>query len=62
MLLHYYQQFFTGPDAPGTLTPRKLMRTLAERGHEVHVVATDFNAYNEQSEPPEDHRLPCGGR
>ena len=53
VIIHYYQQFFTGPDAPGTLTPRKLMRRLAQAGHKVHVVATDFNVYNEQSEPPE---------
>ena len=61
MILHYYQQFFTGPDAPGTLTPRKLMRRLAEVGHEVHVVATDFNVYTEQSEPPEREEFPNGG-
>ncbi len=30
MILHYYQQFFTGPDAPGTLTPRQLMRRAGE--------------------------------
>lgn len=62
LLLHYYQQFFTGPDAPGTLTPRKLMRRLAEAGHEVHVIATDFNVYSEQTEPPEEHTFANGGR
>jgi glycosyltransferase involved in cell wall biosynthesis len=69
MIIHYYQQFFTGPDAPGTLTPRKLMRRLAEAGHHAHVIATDYNVYNEQTEPEEhvefsgsgswtSHRLP----
>jgi glycosyltransferase involved in cell wall biosynthesis len=62
MIIHYYQQFFTGPNAPGTLTPRKLMQHLAGQGHTVHVVATDFNVYNEQTEPPEDYALPSGGR
>lgn len=38
------------------------MRLLAERGHEVHVVATDFNVYNEQDEPTEEHRTEAGGR
>ena len=61
MILHYYQQFFTGPDAPGTFTPRKLMRRLAEVGHEVHVIATDFNVYNEQTEPLEHEVFPDGG-
>ena len=41
MTIHYYQQFFTGPNAPGTLTPRKLMRHLAILGNQVHVVATN---------------------
>jgi len=62
VVIHYYQQFFTGPNAPGTLTPRKLMRRLAQAGHEVHVVTTDFNVYNEQTEPPEEERFSSGGR
>jgi glycosyltransferase involved in cell wall biosynthesis len=62
VIFHYYQQFFTGPHAPGTLTPRELMRRLADRGHEVHVVATDFNVYNEQTEPPEEYGAAGGGR
>jgi glycosyltransferase involved in cell wall biosynthesis len=59
--LHFYQQFFTGPAAPGTLQPRNLMRVLAERGHEIHVVAADFNVYNEQAEPEENLRFEGGG-
>ena len=61
MRLHFYQQFFTGPAAPGTLQPRNLMRLLAERGHEVHVVAADFNVYNEQAEPEENTQFEGGG-
>lgn len=60
--IHHFQQFFSGPDSPGTLTPRKLVGLLAERGHEVHVVAGDFNAYSEQPEPPESRPTPAGGR
>jgi glycosyltransferase involved in cell wall biosynthesis len=61
MRIHYYKQFFTGPDAPGSQQPRKLVRALAERGHQVDVVACDFNAYNEQSEPEESLNLGSGG-
>jgi glycosyltransferase involved in cell wall biosynthesis len=62
VVIHYYQQFFTGPNAPGTLTPRKLMRRLATAGNQVHVVATDFNVYNEQTEPAEKEAFNNGGR
>ncbi len=61
MRIHYYKQFFTGPDAPGTQQPRKLVATLAERGHRVEVVATDFNVYNEQDEPAEHFEVAGGG-
>lgn len=61
MIVHYYQQFFTGPNAPGTLTPRKLMRRLAVAGNKVHVVATDYNVYSEQTEPPEEEGFANGG-
>jgi len=61
VLIHYYQQFFTGPSAPGTLTPRKLMQRLASSGCQVHVIATDFNVYSEQTEPPENEVFGNGG-
>jgi glycosyltransferase involved in cell wall biosynthesis len=51
--IYLFQQFHTGPSAPGSLQPRKLAQVLASRGHRVTVVATDFNAYNEQPEPGE---------
>jgi glycosyltransferase involved in cell wall biosynthesis len=60
-IIHYYQQFFTGPNAPGTLTPRKLMRRLGAEGNQVHVVAADFNVYSEQTEPPEKEVFDTGG-
>jgi glycosyltransferase involved in cell wall biosynthesis len=61
MRIHYYKQFFSGPEAPGSQQPRKLVRALAERGHQVDVVACDFNTYNEQSEPEESLKLDSGG-
>ena len=61
MIIHYYKQFFTGPDAPGTQQPRKLVQGLAARGHRVEVVATDFNVYNEQDEPEEQFEVAGGG-
>ena len=53
MNIHYYHQFFAGPDAPGPAQPRKLVEYLAVRGHHIDVVACDFNTYNEQDEPIE---------
>ena len=62
MVIHHYQQFYAGPSSPGPAQPRKLTRRLAERGHHVLVVACDFNAYSEQTEPEEDMAFPGGGR
>jgi glycosyltransferase involved in cell wall biosynthesis len=61
MVIHYYKQFYTGPNAPGTQQPRKLVQALAERGHLVEVIATDFNVYNEQDEPEEQIQVAGGG-
>lgn len=61
MIIHHFQQFFAGQNSPGTLTPRKLVGLLAKRGHEVHVVAGDFNAYSEQTEEPEGWTAESGG-
>ena len=57
----FIHQFFAGPDSPGPAQPRNLVRELARRGHAADVIAGDFNAYNEQDEPPEHHRDPSGG-
>ncbi|HQP86700.1 MAG TPA: glycosyltransferase family 4 protein [Thermoanaerobaculia bacterium] len=61
MHVHYYKQFYTGPDSPGTQQPRELAATLARRGHKVDVVATDFNVYSEQSERAELIQFAGGG-
>ncbi len=61
MRIHLYQQFFSGPRAPGPSQPRKLIRRLAEYGHEVIVLACDFNAYSEETEPEEGYSLVGGG-
>ena len=62
MLIHYYHQFYAGPNSPGPAQPRSLVRRLAERGHRVDVIACDCNAYNEQTEPAEDWTAESGGR
>lgn len=61
MVIHYYKQFFPGPNAVGPRQPRELARCLAERGHRVHVVTNDFNAYSEATEPTEAHEAGGGG-
>lgn len=61
MIVHYYKQFYPGPEAPGSQQPRKLVAALAARGHKVEVICCDFNAYNEQTEPEETVELPRGG-
>lgn len=61
MVIHFYQQFFCGPQSPGSLTPRKLVRLLADRGHRVTVLSGDFNVYSEQDEPPEVYQSASGG-
>jgi glycosyltransferase involved in cell wall biosynthesis len=61
MNILYFHQFFAGPESPGPHQPRDLVRVLAERGHQVEVVACDLNAYNEQTEPEETTTFPGGG-
>lgn len=58
MKILYLHQFFAGPDAPGPAQPRAFMRYLADRGHQVTVLACDLNAYNEQIEPEESYDSP----
>ena len=63
MVIHHYQQFYAGACLARSCSAlRKLTRRLAERGHHVLVVACDFNAYSEQTEPEEDMAFPGGGR
>jgi glycosyltransferase involved in cell wall biosynthesis len=54
-------QFFAGPSSPGPDQPRAVVRALADRGHEVDVIACDFNAYSEQTEVAEEWRSEAGG-
>ena len=61
MRVLYIHQFYPGADSPGPEQPRYLVNALAARGHEVEVVACDFNAYNEQDELPEQWRHDSGG-
>lgn len=61
MRIFYFMQFFVGDDSPGTLNPRKLALRLAERGHEVHVIATDHNIISGGAELPEQQAFnDCG--
>ena len=61
MRIQFYHQFYAGPEAPGPAQPRRLTRLLADRGHQVDVIACDFNVYNEQDELAEDYRIASGG-
>lgn len=74
MRIHYYMQFYPGDGSPGSQQPFALGRALAKRGHDVTVVAADYNIDSGLSEPCVDeqigagrlrvHRLTCpkGGR
>ena len=61
MIVHYVKQFYPGPRAVGPQQPRKLVAALARRGHQVFVVASDFNAYDERAEPEEAYAVEGGG-
>ncbi|MBX3423906.1 MAG: glycosyltransferase family 4 protein [Pirellulaceae bacterium] len=61
MRLIFIHQFFAGPESPGPAQPRRLVRYLADRGHEVIVLAGDYNAYTEQTEPTESITTQQGG-
>lgn len=56
------QQFFPGPSAPGSTQPRKLVRSLAARGHDVDVLACDINVYDESQQPEEEFTVDGKGR
>ena len=61
MHIHFYHQFFAGKEAPGPMQPRMLVQMLAERGHTVDIIASDFNVYNEQDEIAELYHTSKGG-
>ncbi len=59
MIIHYYSQFFAGADSPGSHRPRKLVQMLADRGHQVEVVACDH--LDDINVPEEHYQAPGGG-
>lgn len=61
MKIAYFYQFFSGPNSPGPGQPRSLAAALARQGHQIDVIACDFNAYNEQDEEPEKREYSGGG-
>lgn len=62
MKIHLYKQFFPGPDSPGSTQPRALAKRLADRGHDVQVVAGDLNESSQGSERGEIYQSESGGR
>ena len=59
MIIHYYTQFFPGPDSPGSFRHRRLVQLLADGGHQVEVIACDHMDDIDASE--EVHQSPSGG-
>lgn len=62
MHIHLYKQFFTRPDSPGSTQSFELVKLLADRGHDVSVVAGDFNEASQHSEVEESYLGDGGGR
>ncbi len=59
MKIHYYSQFFAAPDSPGSHRPRRLVKQLADNGHQVEVIACnhidDINMDEELYESPNNN-------
>ncbi len=62
MRIHYYMQYFPGRDAPGSRQPYSLARFLAERGHEITVVAGNSNLDTGAREESTDTETKAAGR
>lgn len=60
-ILCIYQFFSTGK-TPDTLRPFRLCRCLAEAGHEVVVISTDFSRHSGESEGPQVEIITTAGR
>ena len=60
-ILCIYQFFSTGR-TPDTIRPFRLCRLLAERGHDVTVLATDFNRHSGETEGPRLEIIPTTGK
>lgn len=55
-------QFFSTGRTPDTVRPFKLCRMLASQGHNVTVLATDFNRHSGETEGPPVEIIPTSGR
>jgi glycosyltransferase involved in cell wall biosynthesis len=62
MIVHYYMQYFPGAVAVGSRQPFSLSQFLSQRGHQVTVVAADFNLDTGLKEVPVDLISDGGGR
>ena len=61
MKIHYYMQFFPGANVPGSQQPMTLARFLADRGHQISVLSSDYNLDTGLSEDPVEYAGPGGG-
>jgi glycosyltransferase involved in cell wall biosynthesis len=62
MQIHYYMQYFPGAESPGSRQPFTFSKFLAQRGHQVTVVAADSNLDTGLREEPVDLMVEGGGR
>jgi glycosyltransferase involved in cell wall biosynthesis len=62
MKIHYYMQYFPGADAVGSRQPFTFSRFLADRGHDVTVVACNKNIDTAAREKAHDEGCGNGGR
>lgn len=62
MRVHYYMQYFPGADAAGSRQPYAFSEFLAQRGHEVTVVAAEANLDTGLKEVPVNLTVEGGGR
>lgn len=62
MKILYIYQFLSTGKTPGSLRTFRFCRLLAERGHEVIVLATDFNRFCGESEGPKEEVILTKGK
>ena len=55
-------QFFTTGRTPGSIRPFRLCKLLAEKGHDVIVISTDFNFASGESEGPSYEKIETTGK
>ena len=61
MKIHYYMQYFPGENAVGAQQPATLARFMAQKGHEVTVISTDYNLDTGKAEEALVRKFPGGG-